>query len=87
MSEQPSANPTNAVAMVAVVIVFFIPLAGLILGHIALSQISRSGEKGRNLALVATIAGWILSSVLFLVLLGTLAAGSILTGWVWSLFF
>jgi hypothetical protein len=81
MSHQHSTPPTNSVAMVAIVMVFFNPLAGLILGHIALVQIKRTGEAGRTSALVATVVGWIFSGVLFLVLLGTLAAGSLLAGW------
>ena len=58
MSETTTSNKTNAVAMVAIVMVFFNPLAGLILGHIALAQIKKTGEDGRGaaLALVAELS-------------------------------
>jgi len=80
MSDQSTLKNTNAVAMVAIVMVFFNPLAGLILGHIALIQIKRTGENGRTSALVAAVIGWILSGLLLLVGLSTLAAGALLAG-------
>jgi hypothetical protein len=80
MSDQSTARTTNAVAMVAIVTVFFNPIAGLILGHIALVQIKRTGENGKTAALVATVLGWILSGLLILGLLASAVAGSILAG-------
>jgi hypothetical protein len=71
---------TNAVAMVAIVMVFFNPIAGLILGHIALVQIKRTGDEGRTAALLAAVIGWVLSGLLLLGLLGALIAGSLLAG-------
>lgn len=66
--------------MVAIVLVFFNPVAGLILGHIALIQIKRTGENGRRAALVATVIGWVLASTLILGLLAAVAAGAVLSG-------
>lgn len=43
------------------------PLAAVIMGHISLRQIARTGEKGRGMALTGTILGWV--GVAFLVLL------------------
>jgi hypothetical protein len=80
MSIHNTETKTNAVAMVAIVLVFFNPIAGLILAHIALIQIKRTGENGRSSALVAAVLGWILSGVLIVVLLGTIVAGSLLAG-------
>lgn len=80
MSDHSVAPRTNAVAMVAIVLVFFNPVAGLILGHIALIQIKRTGENGRRAALVATIIGWVLASALVLGLLAAVAAGAVLSG-------
>ncbi|MCR2827947.1 DUF4190 domain-containing protein, partial [Microbacterium sp. zg.Y909] len=34
-------------------------IAGAILGHLALRQIPKSGEKGRGMALAGTIVGWV----------------------------
>lgn len=53
------ANPsTNTLAIVALVCSFFVALAGIVCGHIALSQIRRTGESGRGLALAALIIGY-----------------------------
>jgi hypothetical protein len=86
MSEHTTAKTTNAVAMVAIVMVFFNPLAGLILGHIALVQIKRTGENGRSAALVAAVIGWVLSSLLILGFLAAAAAGTLLAGLAGGLF-
>jgi hypothetical protein len=80
MSDQLTTPRTNAVAMVAIVMVFFNPLAGLILAHIALVQIKRTGENGRTQALLAAVIGWVLAGLLVLGLLAALAAGSVLAG-------
>ncbi len=80
MSDQSSEQRTNAVAMVAIVTVFFNPIAGLILGHIALVQIKRTKENGKTAALVAAVLGWILSGLLILGLIASAVAGSILAG-------
>jgi len=80
MSDSTNTQPTNAVAMVAIVMVFFNPLAGLILAHIALVQIKRTGENGRGAATAAAIIGWVLAGLLVLGLLAAVAAGSLLAG-------
>ncbi|MEV8213359.1 DUF4190 domain-containing protein [Leifsonia sp. NPDC077715] len=55
----PQANlSTNTLAIVAFVCSFVVALAGIICGHIALSQIKRTGEGGRGLALAAVIIGY-----------------------------
>ncbi|KAM9862871.1 hypothetical protein ACI1US_01232 [Leucobacter sp. BZR 635] len=51
--------PMNVFAIIGFVAVFFSGLVGVILGHIALSQIKRTGERGRGLALSATIIGYV----------------------------
>jgi len=80
MSGNLEGKRTNAVAMVAIVMVFFNPIAGLILAHIALVQIKRTSEDGRGAALVAAVLGWILSGLLILGLLAALAAGTLFAG-------
>ncbi|MCU1438582.1 MAG: hypothetical protein JWP66_1669 [Naasia sp.] len=55
----PASERTNVLAIVALVSSFFISLAGIICGHIALSQIKKTGEKGRGLALAGLIIGYI----------------------------
>ena len=50
---------TNGLAIAALISSFFISIVGIILGHIALSQIKRTGEKGRGLAIAGLIIGYL----------------------------
>lgn len=50
---------TNTLAIVSLISAFFISILGIILGHIALSQIKKTGEGGRGLALAGTILGYV----------------------------
>lgn len=64
-----STTKTNTLAIVSLILAFFLPLIGAILGHVALGQIKKSGEEGRNLALAGVIIGWVLTA---LSILGTI---------------
>jgi uncharacterized protein YacL len=55
---QPATDRYNVLAIVSLVSAFFISLAAIITGHIALSQIKRTGEKGRGLAIAGLILGY-----------------------------
>ncbi len=60
------APPTNTLAIVALILAFFLPLGGVICGHIALGQIKRTGESGHGLALAGTIIGYVLTGLTLL---------------------
>jgi hypothetical protein len=51
--------PFNTLAIVGFVLAFFVSLGAIICGHIALSQIKRTGERGHGLALAAVIIGYV----------------------------
>ncbi len=54
----PPAQPGyNTLAIVGFILAFFVNLVGVILGFVALSQIKRTGEQGRGLAIAAIIIG------------------------------
>lgn len=53
-----TAKDTNTYALVGVILTFIMPLAGIIFGHMALSQIKRTGDAGRGLAMTAVIYGY-----------------------------
>jgi uncharacterized protein YacL len=55
----PANERWNVLAIIGFVLAFFVSLGAVICGHIALSQIKRTGEKGRGLALAAVILGYI----------------------------
>ncbi|AZC13840.1 DUF4190 domain-containing protein [Microbacterium sp. ABRD28] len=84
---------TNVLAIVSlissiasfVILPFIGSLVGVITGHMALSQIKRTGEQGRGLALAGTIVGYvglgfILLFVLFFLSFLPLIIGSASTG-------
>lgn len=64
------AGATNSLAIAALISVFFVSLLGIVLGHVALSQIRTTGQQGRGLALTAVIIGY---CSIALTLLGLLA--------------
>ncbi|MGR2753054.1 DUF4190 domain-containing protein [Agromyces arachidis] len=59
-SGAPASQKTNVLAIVSLVSSFLIPLVGIITGHIALSQIKKTGEQGRGLAVAGLIIGYVL---------------------------
>lgn len=50
---------TNVLAIISLISAFFVSIAAIITGHIALAQIKRTGEKGRGLALAGLIIGYV----------------------------
>ncbi|MFC9559314.1 DUF4190 domain-containing protein [Agromyces sp. NPDC056965] len=56
---QAPAGKTNVLAIVSLVSAFFVSLAAVITGHIALSQIKKTGEQGRGLAIAGLIIGYV----------------------------
>lgn len=60
MTPQARALPqTNTLAILALIFSFVIGLVGVILGHVALNQIARTGQEGRGLALTGLVIGYI----------------------------
>lgn len=57
-----SSEQTNTLAIIALISSFFISVLGIVLGHIALSQIKKTGEQGRGLALAGTIIGYVITA-------------------------
>jgi peptidyl-prolyl cis-trans isomerase B (cyclophilin B) len=73
--DRAPAQRTNTLAIVAFVLAFVVSLGAVICGHIALSQIRRTGEQGRAFAIWALVLGYaglvfgVLFTAVFLVLL------------------
>lgn len=59
---RPPSAPTGF-AIASLIVVFFSSVIGVVLGYVALSQIKRTGESGRHLALSAVIIGWAASGL------------------------
>jgi Domain of unknown function (DUF4190) len=92
---QPAAAKTNTLAIVSLVaslaglVLWGIGfLAGIICGHIALSQIKKTGEEGRGLAIAGLIIGYvgillsiIAGIVVAVIFAGIAASGGFTTGY------
>lgn len=65
-AEATTLGQTNAFALVAIIMAFIAPILGIIFGHLSLSQIKRTGDAGRGLALTGLIFGY--AYVAFIVL-------------------
>ncbi len=57
---------TNTYALVSIITAFLAPVAGIVFGHLALSQIKRNGDAGRGLALTGLILGYAYLATLLL---------------------
>lgn len=63
------ARPTNVLSIIALIGAFVIPLAGIIVGFIALGQIKKTGEAGHGLALAGVILGFVFT-LLYVLIIG-----------------
>ena len=63
----------NAFALIAIVLAFVQPLAGIVFGHMGLSQIKRNGDAGRGVALTALIIGYVMVAGLAIAVLSYFA--------------
>ena len=74
----PQPRPTNGLAIASLICAFLFAPLGIVFGHISLSQIKRSGEEGRGLA----IAGLVISYLLTLLTVATLVLTVVWFSWV-----
>jgi len=59
----------NPIAIVALVLACVGGIPALIFGYIALGQIKHTGERGRTMALVATVLGYVWLAAAFILLI------------------
>jgi len=86
-----STNTMSIISMISSIIGLFtwgiLCVLGVILGHISLSQIKRTGEGGKGMALTGLIvgyigiAGWIIAAILLIVVLGVFGAAATSAGY------
>jgi hypothetical protein len=76
---QQQAPKTNTLAIVSLIaslaglITGISAIVGIITGHIALGQIKKTGENGRGLALGGVIAGYVITVLGIIAVIGTIA--------------
>ena len=71
---------TLAVVSIASALTSIGAVAAIITGHVALTQIKRSGESGRGLALAGTIVGYLTIALWIVSSIGFFIAGAYLKG-------
>jgi hypothetical protein len=71
----PSAD-YNTFAVLSPIFAVVVPPAGVVLGHLALPQIRRTGERGRNAAIAGLVIGYLMCLVLIAALIWWLASDS-----------
>ena len=64
----PQPRPTNGLAIASLVCAFLFAPLGIIFGHISLSQIKRTDEEGRGLAIAGLVISYLLTVLAILVL-------------------
>lgn len=74
----PASNKTNTLAIVSLILAFFVSIGGIIVGHIALGQIKRTGEGGRGLALAGLVIGYVFTGLGLLIVIGYIVFFAIL---------
>ncbi|BDZ55549.1 DUF4190 domain-containing protein [Agromyces marinus] len=83
----PAAQKTNVLAIVSLVSAFFVSLVAIITGHIALSQIKKTGEQGRGLAIAGLIIGYvglvlgIIALIAYFALIATAVSSGVITSY------
>lgn len=73
-----TAPRTNTLAIVALIVSFFpsFQIVAVILGHIALSQIKKTHEGGRGLAIAALIIGYVITFIAIITLVVVITAAT-----------
>ena len=74
------ARPTNTLAIIALIAAFVFPLAGIICGHLALSQIKKTGEAGHGLALWGTILGYVFTVLYIIIIIASVVIPLLVLG-------
>jgi len=64
MGFYPPPQPTNSAAIVALVMAFVVPVVGLVIGLVAMSQIRKTHERGNGMAVAAVVIG-LISTIIF----------------------
>lgn len=64
----PQPKPTNTMAIVALVCAFVFAPLGIVFGHLSLSQIKKTGEEGRGLAIAGLIISYLVTVLTVLVI-------------------
>lgn len=65
-------RPTNGMAIASLVCAFLFAPLGIVFGHVSMSQIKRTGEQGRGMAIAGLVIGYVLTILTILVVVATI---------------
>ncbi|MDT5104988.1 MAG: peptidyl-prolyl cis-trans isomerase, partial [Mycobacterium sp.] len=68
----PQPRPTNGMAIASLICAFLFAPLGIVFGHVSLSQIRRTGEQGRGLAIAGLVISYLLTVLTVLVVVATI---------------
>jgi Domain of unknown function (DUF4190) len=74
-SPPPQSPPYNTFAVLSPIMAILVPPAGVVLGHLALPQIRRTGERGWVAAIVGLVLGYLLCAALLAAAIWFAASG------------
>ena len=67
----PQRRPTNGMAIASLVCAFLFAPLGIVFGHLSLSQIKRTGEEGRGLAIAGLVIGYVVTVLAIMVVVAS----------------
>ncbi len=68
----PPARATNSMAIASLISAFLFAPLGIVFGHMSLSQIKRSGEDGRGLAVAGLVIGYVVTALTVITIVGVI---------------
>ncbi|WP_179470679.1 peptidylprolyl isomerase [Mycolicibacterium vinylchloridicum] len=69
----PAPPPTNGMAIASLICAFLFAPLGIVFGHISLSQIKKSGEEGRGLAIAGLVISYLVTVLSIVVVVASIA--------------
>lgn len=68
----PQARGTNSMAIASLIAAFLVAPLGIVFGHISLSQLKKSGEDGKGLAVAGLVIGYTLTALTVIAVVGAI---------------
>ena len=80
----PQPRPTNGMAIASLICAFLFAPLGIVFGHVSLSQIRRTGEEGRGLAIAGLVISYLLTVLAVVLVVATIVFAALavqMTNW------
>jgi peptidyl-prolyl cis-trans isomerase B (cyclophilin B) len=74
---EPQPRPTNGLAIASLVCAFLFAPLGIVFGHISLSQIKRTGEEGRGMAIAGLVISYLVTVITVFAVVAVIAVAAL----------